>query len=126
MFECKRAVTGAALAVALAACGLVPPAAADDLVQVNGTHWSDASTVEKRAYLIGMANMIEAERAYRRETAPDAPASLSDRTAQGIDDVSIDAVRERIDAWYEANPSRLETPVLGVIWIDLVKPELGQ
>jgi hypothetical protein len=70
--------------------------------------------------------MIQAERAYRRETAPDAPASLSDRTAQGIDDVSIDAVRERIDAWYAANPSRLETPVLGVIWIDLVNPELGQ
>lgn len=126
MIQCKRAVTGAALAVALVACGFVPPAAADDLVQVNGTHWSDASTVEKRAYLIGMANMIEAERAYRRKTAPDAPASLSDRTAQGIDDVSIDTVRERIDAWYAANPSRLETPVLGVIWIDLVKPELGQ
>jgi hypothetical protein len=30
----------------------------------------------------------------------------------------------RIDAWYAANPGRLGTPVVAVIWLDIAKPKL--
>ena len=36
----------------------------------------------------------------------------------------LDQVSERIDHWYEANPSKLDTAVLEVIWIDMVEPNL--
>ena len=31
---------------------------------------------------------------------------------------------ERIDAWYRANPDQMDTKVVEVIWLDMVRPNL--
>ena len=127
MSRWKSALAGTALLLALGAFGAATPVAADELKQVNGTHWSDASTTEKRAYLIGVANMLDAEWAYALKTAPDtARKTLSERTGQALKDLTIDNMMERIDRWYGSNPARLDTPVIAVIWLDMVKPATGQ
>lgn len=127
MSRWKRALAGTALVLALGAFCAAGPVAADELRQVNGTHWSDASDLEKRAYLIGVANMMDAEWTYAQKTAPNTGRkTLSERTAQALGDLTIDDMLKRIDHWYQANPSRLDTPVIAVIWLDMVKPASGQ
>jgi hypothetical protein len=31
---------------------------------------------------------------------------------------------KRVEAWYAANPDRMDVPVLSVLWVDIVKPRL--
>ena len=48
------------------------------------------------------------------------------QAARGLSDTTVPEAVRRIDAWYAANPGRLDVPVLSVLWIDIVKPKLGQ
>ena len=40
--------------------------AAEDLVIVNGEHWTDSSLEQKRAYLFGVGNVLEIEQAMAK------------------------------------------------------------
>ena len=127
MSRWKSAIAGSALVLALGAFCAAGPVAAGELKQVNGTHWSEASALEKRAYLIGVANMMDAEWAYAQKTAPNADRkTLSERTGQALGDLTIDDLLERLDRWYESNPAGQDTPVIAVIWLDIVKPASGK
>jgi hypothetical protein len=89
---------------------------------VDGSDWMSASVTERRAFLIGAANMIIAESAYakRRNLAP---APVGERITKAADRMKIDEIEAHITRWYEANPAKLSTPVMGVVWQDIVKPK---
>jgi hypothetical protein len=65
---------------------------------------------------------------YRR-CAPRAPDQARELRPRGgahrvfdvFDQGTIDNAIERIDSWYGADPARLDTPVLGVLWRGLVE-----
>jgi hypothetical protein len=38
-----------------------------------------------------------------------------------LQDVTAERAVEEIDNWYEANPSRMAAPVLGVVWLSIVE-----
>ena len=40
-------------------------------------------------------------------------------------DVKRTTIVEEVDAWYAAHPDRLDRPVLGVLWFELVEPRLA-
>jgi hypothetical protein len=118
MRQWKQLLAGAAMAVLL-----VPGAAlaqkASTLV-VDGDDWMSATADERRAFLVGAANLIIAENAYakRRNVAP---APVSDSLTKATQNLKISDIEARITRWYEANPGRRATPVMGVVWQDLVK-----
>jgi hypothetical protein len=113
----KAMVAGAAFAALL-----VPPAAVaqrSDTLVVDGKDWMSATQVERRAFLVGAANLVIAENAYakRRNVAP---APVSDRLTKATQNLKIADIEARITRWYEANPGKLATPVMGVVWQDIV------
>lgn len=89
-------------------------------IVVDGNGWMAASVDERRAFLIGMANMIVAENAYAQRRKQNAPGAGS-RITETLRSMNLWQVSERITAWYGAHPDKLGTPVMGVIWRDLVQ-----
>jgi hypothetical protein len=108
------------VAVLIGLLGVIGPAAAE-LPLVHGPLWNASSLAEKRAYLIGIANTVAVQHALAAKRAGADPASAASRMNQALSLESIDAAIAKIDAWYKANPSRLDLPVLGVVWLGLVK-----
>jgi hypothetical protein len=98
----------------------ISPAAAE-LLLVHGPLWNASSLAEKRAYLIGIANTVAVQQAVAAKRAGADPASAASRINNALSLQSIDTAIAKIDAWYKANPSRLDLPVLGVVWLGLVK-----
>jgi hypothetical protein len=91
----------------------------DELV-VNGTDWLSSSVRERQAFLVGVANMIMAEGAYAKKNnqpTPPVSAQIIDATQAA----KIGDIEARITRWYEANPSKVTTPVMAVVWQDIVK-----
>jgi len=121
----KRAI--AALMVGALFVGGASPAAAEDVDFVAGKMWKSSRRNVKRAYLVGISNLMSAEYAYQKETGPPPDQQTTIRRLyEEIDDVTLDVAISRVDGWYEANPDKLDMTVLEVIWLDMVRPNLPE
>ena len=97
-------------------------ARADEVPIVTGEHWVKSSDDLKKAYLVGVANVLQIESAYQKSNPPSDAQSLVPKAAMGLKGQTLDGVRERVDRWYAANPGRLDRSVFEVIWYEAVIP----
>jgi hypothetical protein len=97
---------------------------ADEVPMVTGEHWVKSSEQLKKAYLVGIANVLQIEVAYEGANAPGDAQSVVPRFAKGLKGQTLDSVREALDRWYDAHPDRLQRPVIETIWFELVVPGL--
>ena len=116
-----RAVIAATFMVFALACGNVH---ADPVPLVTGEHWTKSSEQLKKAYLIGIANVILIDTAYNAANVPSEAQSLLPRIAKGMKGQTLDSVRLALDQWYATHPDKLNQPVIETIWFEMVVPGL--
>ena len=97
---------------------------ADEVPLITGEHWTKSSEQLKKAYLVGIANVVQVETAYVGSNPPAEAQSVVPRLAKGLKGHTLDSVRDALDAWYAAHPDRLQRPVIETIWFELVVPGL--
>ena len=97
---------------------------ADEVPLITGEHWTKSSEQLKKAYLVGIANVVQVETAYAGSNPPAEAQSVVPRLAKGLKGHTLDSVRDALDAWYAAHPDRLQRPVIETIWFELVVPGL--
>ena len=112
------AVTCMTLAMAAA------PVRAAEVQMITGEQWTQSNEAVKKAYLIGLANMIQVQTAYQGANPPTDAQSFIPRLAKGMQGQTLDGVRENLDRWYAANPTKLKRPVLDIIWFEMAVPGL--
>ena len=89
--------------------------------------WKKSAPILKRTYLVGFSNLLSAEYAVQKTFGPPPDDQTAiQRLYEEIDDVTLDEAVSRIDAWYEANPDEMDTTVVEVIWLDMVRPNLPE
>ena len=96
----------------------------DEPPMVTGVHWVKSSEELKKAYLLGIANVMQVERAYGAANPQPDSHSIVARAARGLSGHTLDSVREGLNGWYAANPDRLQRPVIETIWFEMVEPGL--
>jgi len=100
------------------------PARAADVPLVTGEQWTASSEGVKKAYLVGIANLMQVQSAYHAANPPTDAQSFVPRLAKGMQGQTLDSVREGLDRWYAANPTKLKRPVLDTIWFEMAVPGL--
>jgi hypothetical protein len=100
------------------------PAEAAEVPIVTGEQWTTSSEAVKKAYLVGLANMVQVEMAYYGRNQPTDAQSFVPRLSKGMQGQSLDSVRQGVDSWYAANPAGLKRPVLDIIWFEMAVPGL--
>ena len=118
--QLRTAVAVTCMALAMAAA----PVRAAEVQMITGEQWTQSSEAVKKAYLIGLANMIQVQTAYQGANPPTDAQSFIPRLAKGMQGQTLDGVRENQDRWYAANPTRLKRPVLDIIWFEMAVPGL--
>lgn len=116
----KKGTFLSALFAAVLTLGMTTQATAE-IRQVDGNVWEASSTNEKQAYLMGVANTVAVNRALQMKRGQLDPNSANTRIFAAMDQATIDTAISKIDNWYAGDSSRLNTPVLGVVWLGLVK-----
>jgi hypothetical protein len=99
---------------------------AADVPVVTGVEWTRSSNDLKKAYLVGIANLVQVEVAYFGANPPPDTQTFVPRFARGLQGQTLDTVREGLDKWYADNPSRMDRPVLETIWFEMVVPGLAK
>ena len=116
-----------ALLVSIATMAVIASVArADEIPMVTGVHWTKSTEEQKKAYLIGIANLAQVERAYQGNAQISDEQSILPRMARGLKGQTLDSVREGLNRWYAANPGQVDRPVLETIWFEMVVPGLGR
>ena len=118
--QMRSALAAACMSLAMIAL----PARAADVPVVTGEHWTTSSEAVKKAYLVGVANLIQVQAAYHASNPPSDAQSFVPRLARGMQGQTLDSVREGLDRWYAANPTKLKRPVLDTIWFEMALPGL--
>jgi hypothetical protein len=117
-------------AVLLAACTALAfawgGAHAQEVPVVTGQHWTTSPEPVKKAYLIGIANAVQVERAYAGNNPPTDAQSVFPRLSRGMRGQTLDTVRAALDAYYAKNPDKLQRPVIETIWFEIVLPGLNK
>lgn len=114
----RTPLLAACIALALAAGA----AQAQEIPVVTGDQWSKSSEQVKKAYLVGIANLLLIEASYQAPNPPSPTQSLVPRAAKGLQGQTLDSVQQKLDGWYAANPTRLQRPVIETIWFEIVVP----
>ena len=114
--ELRATLFAACMTLAVAAGS----AQAQEIPVVTGDHWSKSTEQVKKAYLVGIANLLQVETAYQGANPPPATQSLMPRAAKGLQGQTLDSVQQKLDSWYAANPSKLQRPVIETIWFEIV------
>jgi len=103
---------------------LAGAARADEVGLVTGEHWTKSTEELKKAYLVGIANVIQVETAYHAANPPSDAQSFLPRMVRGLKGHTLDSVREGLNRWYADHPDRLQRPVVETIWFEMVVPGL--
>ena len=99
-------------------------AGADEIPLITGEHWTKSTEDMKKAYLIGVANIVQVETAYAAATPPSDAQSVVPRMVKGLKGQTLDGVRDGLNKWYAAHPDQLQRPVIETIWFEMVVPGL--
>jgi len=84
---------------------------------VDGEVWVASSQAEKRAYLLGMSNLMTAAMAAGGTPASSPVARLHRATQR----TTLDQAIARLDRWYGSNPDRRNEEVVDVLWLIFVR-----
>lgn len=116
-----RATTVAACMALAIAAGI---ARADEIPLITGEHWTKSTDQVKKAYLVGIANVLQVETAYAGTSPPSDAQSIVPRFVRGLKGQTLDTVREGLDRWYAANPDKIQRPIIETVWFEMVVPGL--
>lgn len=117
-------------AASLVACVALAAASgmthAQEIPIVTGEHWTKSSDDVKKAYLVGLANVIQIEVGYHAGNPPPDAQSFIPRVAKGLKGGghTLASVQDRLNKWYASNPDKLQRPVIETIWFEMVVPGL--
>ena len=111
-------------AVCMALVVMTGSARAQEVPLVTGEHWNKSTEEMKKAYLVGMANIVFLELAYEGANQASDAQSFLPRMVKGLKGHTLDSVREALNKWYAAHPEKVQQPVIETIWFELVLPGL--
>lgn len=90
---------------------------------LTGDLWQRMSPDAKVAFVWGIGNLVEFERA-QAGSQPAGSKSLIPLLVEGLRGKPINEVVRQIDAYYQTHPDRLKEPVMGAIFQAIVLPAL--
>ena len=114
----------ALMAIGALMLALLSGAAWAEVPIITGEHWTKSSDDQKKAYLLGIANMAQIELAYQGSDPMHETQSVVAKMHKGLKGQTLDSVREGLNNWYAAHSDRLQQPVIETIWFEMVVPGL--
>jgi hypothetical protein len=95
-------------------------ARAENIPIVTGEQWMHSSDEAKKAYLVGISNLLDVERAYAGNSANS--QDVAQRFGKGMQGQTLDGVRQQLDNLYATDTTRRQHPVIQDLWFEIVVP----
>ena len=91
---------------------------------LTGTIWQKATQDEKVAFVWGFCHVVTIEQGLL-ETFPQLKVeNFSAKVVEGMAGTKMKDIVRKVDEYYAANPTQLDTAVVRVMWDTVIKPNL--
>jgi hypothetical protein len=91
---------------------------------LTGTIWQKATQDEKVAFVWGFCHVVTIEQGLM-ETFPQLKVeNFSAKVVEGMAGMKMNDIARKVDEYYAANPTQLDTAVVRVMWDTVIKPNL--
>lgn len=87
-------------------------------------HWKYSSKEEKMAFLFGFLSALEMEKEWQRGKFLPISKSTVGSWIKGLDGMTLDQIRESLDAYLEQNPDKKGMNVIEVLGRMYVRPKM--
>ena len=91
---------------------------------LTGDIWQQAPPDDKVAFVWGVCHVVTLEKALMKKLPSLKVENFSAKAAEGLAGMKINDIVKAIDDYYVENPTKLETPVVKVMWEKLIVPQL--
>ena len=91
---------------------------------LTGDIWQQAPPDDKVAFVWGVCHVVTLEQALMKKLPSLKVENFSAKAAEGLAGLKINDIVKAVDDYYVANPTKIETPVVQVIWDRLILPQL--
>ena len=90
---------------------------------VSGAAWQASNKAEKLAYVMGIANVVNAEHSVQKSSSrpPGNNQSAIPQLYSGLQGVTLSGMVEALDNYFSSNPDKTGDTVLDVLWIIYVE-----
>ena len=95
----------------------------ENVPELDGTHWMQSTSDEKRAFLYGAGSAIAVEYNVRIKH-DEQPSKFIQGWVDALKDKTWPQLEREIDQYYIDNPARINEHVLRVVWHNMIKPNL--
>jgi len=91
---------------------------------LTGSVWQKSTHGEKLSFVWGFCHAVAIEHALMQQVPALKAENFAAKVVEGMIGVKMDDVVRTVDEYYAANPSKLEVPVVRVMWDVVIKPKL--
>ncbi|MBU1247974.1 MAG: hypothetical protein KKB70_04690 [Proteobacteria bacterium] len=93
------------------------------MAELDGTHWLQSTSAEKRAFLYGAGNAIVLEY-HGRTKHGEQPSKLVQGWVDVFKNQSWSQMEHDIDQYYIKNPTKMGEHVMKAMWTTMIKPNM--
>ncbi|UFS69221.1 hypothetical protein LPW11_15105 [Geomonas sp. RF6] len=93
---------------------------------LTGQLWQKMSSDSKTAFIWGIGHVVTVEKHVVQKHPELKRSDFTEKLSEGLTGVPMDSIVQGIDNYYRNHPQNLDTPVMKVIWREMVKPKLKQ
>ena len=91
---------------------------------LKGDVWQKMTHDSKIAFVWGFGHVVSIEQNLMEKFPELRRDSFVTKVIEGMEDIPMETVIAKVDKYYNANPSKIETPVTNVIWDLMIKPNI--
>ncbi len=91
---------------------------------LKGDIWQKMTPDSKVAFIWGVGHVVAIEQHLMEKYPVLKTENFCSKAAEGMANIPMNEVVDRIDKFYNTNPDELEKPVLSVLWATSIKPNI--
>ncbi len=91
---------------------------------LTGDIWQTAPRDDKVSFVWGICHVVTIEQALMQKLPSLKVENFSAKVAEGLAGLKINDIVRTVDEYYAADPSKIDVPVVKVMWDRLIKPQL--
>lgn len=114
----------AAPLVCLAVLVMTGPVLASEANLLKGDVWTKMSQDEKVAFVWGAGQVVTVEQAIAEKMPALKQENFSAKMVEGMAGMPINDAVSVVDRYYDAHPDKMETPVIRVVWDEMIRPNI--
>ena len=111
--------------LSLAAVPAMSLESTDSVQELDGVHWMQSTSAEKRAFLYGAGSAIVLEYNVRSKHE-EQPSKFVQGWVDVFKDQTWPQMERAIDQYYISNPNKMNEHVFHAIWFTMIKPNIQQ